>query len=250
LDTQADQTAVALQPIVQSMAQVSVQAVGDAASTEEAQMDNFGTPNHDNPQEIKVSVQAVGEAASTDGAQVSEQAVGEAASTDGAAKPIMSEEVLELEILHIVRGAPDLEAVTLKQLRAELEKNLMLEAGSLEQQKSHIGTLAAKAVQQVRKELPPDLGGHTPRKESRQKAKWQQDTDASARKKKRRHSKAEAGLPIKGCLQVLVGNESVEAPAKAFASGKSGFFACERLELNVDGRPRQAQCLVQCVLLD
>mmetsp|Transcript_117977 Transcript_117977/g.229376 ORF Transcript_117977/g.229376 Transcript_117977/m.229376 type:complete len:178 (+) Transcript_117977:22-555(+) len=168
----------------------------------------------------------------------------------GATKPPVDEEVLELEIVRIVRGVQDLEAVSLKQLRAELEKNLMLEAGALQEQKSHIGTLAAKVVQQVRKELLPDCGDHTPRKESRRQSKRQQEIDVSARKKKRRRSKAEAEPPMAGCLQVMVGNASVEAPAKAFASGKSGFFACERLELKVDGRPRQAQCLIQCVLLD
>mmetsp|Transcript_104496 Transcript_104496/g.207560 ORF Transcript_104496/g.207560 Transcript_104496/m.207560 type:complete len:88 (-) Transcript_104496:94-357(-) len=50
--------------------------------------------------------------------------------------------------------------------------------------------------------LEPDLGDHTPRKESRRQSKRQQEIDVSVQKNKRRHSKAEAEPPIAGCLQV------------------------------------------------
>eukprot|EP00419_Tripos_fusus_P007218 CAMPEP_0172672278 /NCGR_PEP_ID=MMETSP1074-20121228/11446_1 /TAXON_ID=2916 /ORGANISM="Ceratium fusus, Strain PA161109" /LENGTH=190 /DNA_ID=CAMNT_0013489443 /DNA_START=22 /DNA_END=594 /DNA_ORIENTATION=+ len=140
----------------------------------------------------------------------------------GATKPPVDEEVLELEIVRIVRGVQDLEAVSLKQLRAELERNLMLEAGALEEHKSHIGTLAAKVVQQVRNELLPDRGNHTPRRNSRRHSKRQQEIDVSddvsARKQKRRRSKSEAEPPIASCLEVVVGNKSVETRFSGQAS--------------------------------
>lgn len=168
------------------------------------------------------------------------------------------------EIARVISSG-NLGTMSLKQLRAQLEHDLGLQIGSLDEHKSRIACLAQLAIQEMQAALvsvdatPPRSG----QKSKSRRAKVL--STATPSKKKRRvlehngtsgqseHGHTDTPLDFQqpaNSLRVQIEGKELEAPVRTFSSGASGFYTCRRLEASIGGQQCQLQCLVQCVIID
>lgn len=174
----------------------------------------------------------------------------------------------EAHVRTILEGQ-DLTTMSLKEVRSKLEVKLGKEPGSLDPAKGEIKALVSAEItrQQEQEEgdgsaSGSDSGGKkqaTATKRDREEKK--DDDEPSARKKKKkgegkgatkRQSDAMTRKHFMDNAQpfkVKIGDKEVKVPPKNFSTGSCGFYASQKVTLDVDGQPLTLQCQFSCQVI-
>ncbi|CAE8625353.1 unnamed protein product [Polarella glacialis] len=187
------------------------------------------------------------------------------------------------EVSSMLEGR-DLNDLRLGKARAELEERLGLCAGGLEDRKDEVNELIKAEVQRLSEEAADDCdddtmldGPETPKKQRhalrlggkrrkhdskpgwtrrlRQRPSDSQEEIQEEEKSQKQPEEAQGSRAefLKGSgsstLTMQVGGQTLEIPAKSFASGTCGYYTCARIQVTIDGVPRELQCQLNCAVL-
>jgi len=160
----------------------------------------------------------------------------------------------------------DLQTVSMNQLKAEIEQELGLDNGALDDRRQELRDLVTAELQRIN---DPE----TPQKEKTKKGKKRKHRAAGlsellslAQEKARRIVEKRASTTeqgesessektskaefLKGSpLSLELGGETLQLNAKSFASGTCGYSTCAKVKVSIDGVERELQCQVNCAVL-
>eukprot|EP00931_Biecheleriopsis_adriatica_P076046 TRINITY_DN497_c0_g1_i4.p1 TRINITY_DN497_c0_g1~~TRINITY_DN497_c0_g1_i4.p1 ORF type:complete len:405 (+),score=110.10 TRINITY_DN497_c0_g1_i4:68-1216(+) len=205
----------------------------------------------------------------------------------GAAETKLSQAMLMMTVSSLLEGK-DLTTISMKEMRASMEKQLGLEEGGLDDRREEVLELVRAEVQRISSGEPVAAqkpssnrtnAGKRKRTASTNTKDWrrllqryedravkvedpqsevQQEQDASATGPldESPTEKATSSTPSRTeflqkslPLSVQVAGQTLELPSKCFSSGSLGYYTCTKLQVTLDGVPREIQCQVSCSLL-
>jgi hypothetical protein len=176
----------------------------------------------------------------------------------------LTETVLTAELKDLLEGR-DLNTISVKEVRAELEQRLGLAAGSLEARREELLVLLKGEVQRIvslRDNLTPEKASrHSGAKRkyaqfdglvARPRTRWADGEAAEAEQASEEplqkiSRKDFLAAPSSLCLQVE--GQPIQLTAKRFSSGTCGYYSCSRLQVNINGVKRELQLQVNCAVL-
>lgn len=166
----------------------------------------------------------------------------------------------ETHIRAIMEGK-DLAAMSLKEVRSQLETRLGKEPGSLDPAKAEIKAIVSSEITRGQEQAEGDgsasgsdgEGSKQVTKRDREaddespaakKAKWgkAKRDQASAMTRKAFMDNAEA-------FKVKLGDKEIKVPPKTFSTGSCGFYSSSKVTLDVAGHPLTLQCQFSCTII-